>query len=194
MNAVPTPYIWSYQPQLGIRSGASQDYSTRINWLGAGDQTVTKIRRLNDERNRILMEQSRLTDIPIYKPPAMAFFKHLDQVPKKQDNATLSVGIPTTPYFPTLKASGLTLNENSGKLIPALPSEGTFQLAGGNESDDEMLINDRQVLEQSLDPQRFLRHLAPEIYFHPFSGAPGDFPRQYIFNFNFDKNAVDGYN
>lgn len=61
---IPTPYMWSYQPQMGLAAGASQDYSTRMNWLSAGPSMISRVNGVRSHRNQILLEQAAVTSTP----------------------------------------------------------------------------------------------------------------------------------
>lgn len=61
---IPTPYMWSYQPQMGLAAGASQDYSSRMNWLSAGPHMIGRVNGIRATRNQILLEQAALTSTP----------------------------------------------------------------------------------------------------------------------------------
>lgn len=68
---IPTPYVWTFQPQSGHAAGASQDYSTRINWLSAGQSMISKVNGLRELRNQILTQQAAITETPrvVKNPP-----------------------------------------------------------------------------------------------------------------------------
>lgn len=70
-KVVPTPYMWAFQPQMGAAAGASQDYSTQMNWMSAGPSMINAVRNIRDQRNRILMSQALLTETPrpVANPP-----------------------------------------------------------------------------------------------------------------------------
>lgn len=61
---IPTPYVWTLQPQVGAAAGASQDYSTRMNWLSAGNKMINRVNSIRDDRNQILVRQAALTETP----------------------------------------------------------------------------------------------------------------------------------
>ncbi|RDT70886.1 hypothetical protein DW287_08955, partial [Haemophilus influenzae] len=61
---IPTPYMWSYQPQMGLAAGASQDYSTRMNWLSAGPHMISQVNDIRTHRNQILVKQAAITTTP----------------------------------------------------------------------------------------------------------------------------------
>lgn len=61
---IPTPYVWTLQPQVGAAAGASQDYSTRMNWLSAGNKMISRVNDIRDERNQILVRQAAITETP----------------------------------------------------------------------------------------------------------------------------------
>lgn len=63
--------MWAFQPQMGAAAGASQDYSTQMNWLSAGPSMIDRVRDIREERNRILMTQALVTETPrpVPNPP-----------------------------------------------------------------------------------------------------------------------------
>ncbi|ALE30370.1 pVIII [Simian adenovirus 13] len=61
---IPTPYMWSYQPQMGLAAGAAQDYSTKMNWLSAGPHMIAQVNGIRAHRNQLLLEQAALTTTP----------------------------------------------------------------------------------------------------------------------------------
>ncbi len=69
---IPTPYMWSFQPQMGLAAGAAQDYSSRMNWLSAGPHMISKVNGIRAQRNQILLEQAALTATPRHQlnPPS----------------------------------------------------------------------------------------------------------------------------
>lgn len=156
---IPTPYMWSFQPQMGQAAGASQDYSTRMNWLSAGPAMINQVNRIRDTRNRILMSQARLTETPrlVMNPPVWPAALLPQEapppltlaLPRNQDldlamtnsGAQLAGGrrlcpappIPTSIRGGSLLGRGITLSED----IPTasvLRPDGIFQLGGGSRS------------------------------------------------------------
>lgn len=61
---IPTPYMWSYQPQMGLAAGAAQDYSSKMNWLSAGPHMIARVNGIRARRNQILLEQAAITATP----------------------------------------------------------------------------------------------------------------------------------
>lgn len=70
-KVVPSPYVWTPQPQRGTAAGASQDYSTKMNWLSAGPAMVQRVNGLREARNQILMQQALRDETarPVLNPP-----------------------------------------------------------------------------------------------------------------------------
>lgn len=70
-KVVPSPYVWTPQPQRGTAAGASQDYSTKMNWLSAGPAMVQRVNGLREARNAILMQQALRDETarPVLNPP-----------------------------------------------------------------------------------------------------------------------------
>ena len=82
-KVVPSPYVWTPQPQRGTAAGASQDYSTKMNWLSAGPAMVQRVNGLREARNAILMQQALRDETarPVLNPPvwpASAIWKSPD--------------------------------------------------------------------------------------------------------------------
>lgn len=61
---IPTPYMWSFQPQMGLAAGAAQDYSTKMNWLSAGPHMISQVNGIRARRNQMLLQQAALTATP----------------------------------------------------------------------------------------------------------------------------------
>lgn len=144
---IPTPYLWSYQPQVGQAAGASQDYSTRINWLSAGPQMINQVNQIRDLRNRILMTQKAITETPrpLMNPPSwpaellpqegqppITFSlprNELLEIAISNSGAQLAGGFRSCG----LSGTGVQLNE----FVPSASSlrpDGVFQLGGGSRS------------------------------------------------------------
>lgn len=156
---IPTPYMWSFQPQSGHAAGASQDYSTRMNWLSAGPSMINQVNEIRDLRNKILVTQAKITETPraIMNPPVWP----ADLLPQERpppltvalprnesaeiamtnSGAQLAGGrraLPATPMWVGIRGAdllgrGITLSED----IPTasvLRPDGIFQLAGGSRS------------------------------------------------------------
>lgn len=70
-KVVPSPYMWTPQPQRGTAAGASQDYSTRMNTMSAGPRLNALTNGIRATRNSILMNQAMYTETPrpVMNPP-----------------------------------------------------------------------------------------------------------------------------
>ncbi|AWO77115.1 pVIII [Tree shrew adenovirus 1] len=155
---IPTPYVWTFQPQMGAAAGASQDYGTKMNWLSAGPSMIHRVNNIREARNRILLRQAALTETPrtVMNPPnwPSALLYHdvapPTSVPLPRNErleiamtnhgAQLAGGghtsLPEGLKRELLFGSGIQLNEQ----LPVRPygaavrADGTFQLAGGSRS------------------------------------------------------------
>nr|WUR07979.1 pVIII [Rhesus adenovirus 68] len=108
---IPTPYMWSYQPQMGLAAGAAQDYSSKMNWLSAGPHMISRVNGIRAHRNQILLEQAAITATPRRQlnPPSWPAAQVYQEIPR-----------PTTVLLPR-DAEAEVLMTNSG-----------VQLAGGS--------------------------------------------------------------
>ncbi|AAX19414.1 pVIII [Rhesus adenovirus 59] len=108
---IPTPYMWSYQPQMGLAAGAAQDYSSKMNWLSAGPHMISRVNGIRAHRNQILLEQAAITATPRRQlnPPSWPAAQVYQENPR-----------PTTVLLPR-DAEAEVLMTNSG-----------VQLAGGS--------------------------------------------------------------
>lgn len=156
-KVIPTPYMWSYQPQSGHAAGASQDYSTRMNWLSAGPSMIGKVNGIRELRNQLLMRQAAITETPrvIKNPPTWPaqLLPQEWQPPKIIElprNESLEVGMTNSGvqlagggrvYGPGsshwagirtagLRGSGIQLNDEVVSARSLRP-DGIFQIAGG---------------------------------------------------------------
>lgn len=68
---LPTPYVWAPQPQRGTAAGASQDYSTRMNWMSAGPTMIAQVNRVREARNAVLQREALQWETPraVLNPP-----------------------------------------------------------------------------------------------------------------------------
>lgn len=158
-KTIPTPYMWSYQPQSGRAAGAAQDYSTRLNWFGAGPGMIAQVYGLREEQNRILMTQAEITETPrrVLNPPtwpAHLLPQNLNppvtiELPRNESlentwsnsGAQLAGGY-RVPVVPPIRGSirggeffggAIELNEKVGISLRPRP-DGLFQLGGGSRS------------------------------------------------------------
>uniref|UniRef100_A0AAU6S547 Pre-hexon-linking protein VIII n=1 Tax=Pipistrellus pipistrellus adenovirus TaxID=3140007 RepID=A0AAU6S547_9ADEN len=156
-KVIPTPYMWSYQPQSGHAAGASQDYSTRMNWLSAGPSMISRVNGVRALRNDILIRQAAITETPrwIANPPTWpaSLLPQNGGPPKVIElprNESLEVGMTNSGaqlagggrvYGPgpshwggirhrALRGSGITLSEDQVSARHLRP-DGIFQIAGG---------------------------------------------------------------
>ncbi|AKC34856.1 pVIII [Skunk adenovirus 1] len=217
---IPTPYMWSFQPQLGNAAGAAQDYSTQMNWFSAGPSMINQVYKIRDLRNRILMTQAEITETPrsIMNPPIWPASMVAQPEPTPEtvalprnyslENSMTNSGMqlaggarlcPDPPYCFPINGRGITLSED----IPSvswLRPDGVFQLGGGGRSS----FNPTQAyltLQQGSSVPRsggigavqFVQEFVPQVYFNPFSGPPDTFPDQFIPNYDIVTNSVDGY-
>lgn len=212
--------MWSFQPQSGHAAGASQDYSTQMNWFSAGPSMISQVYQIRDLRNKLLLTQAQLTETPrtIMDPPVWPAPMVAQEVPPPEtialprnyslENALTNSGVQLAggrrlctqvPAYCSIKGRGITLSED----IPSaslLRPDGVFQLGGGSRSS----FNPTQAfltLQQASSAPRsggigavqFVREFVPEVYFNPFSGPPDTFPDQFIPNYDIVTNSVDGY-
>lgn len=161
---IPTPYMWSFQPQSGRAAGASQDYSTRMHWLlSAGPSMISRVNGISDLQNQILMRQAAITETPRVQrnPPnwPAQLLPQLGQTPvtlvlprNEMLETVLSNhgvqlagggrpfrGYPYAPLTKCIKTSGLNggavqTGEDSELSASLLRPDGIFQLAGGGTS------------------------------------------------------------
>ncbi|AIE89168.1 L4 pVIII 25 kDa protein [Human adenovirus 55] len=152
---IPTPYMWSYQPQMGLAAGASQDYSTRMNWLSAGPSMISRVNDIRAYRNQILLEQSALTTTPrqhlnprnwpaalVYQEspaPTTVLLPRDAQAEVQMTNAgaQLAGGSTLCRHKPrhnikrlVIRGRGIQLNDESVSSPLGLRPDGIFQIAG----------------------------------------------------------------
>ncbi|AAA42432.1 pVIII [Murine mastadenovirus A] len=213
--SAPSPYVWTFQPQRGTAAGASQDYSTRINWLSAGPELRGKVVQLNEARNAILMKEQesvptpRAEANPSFWPAALIF------QPRPQ-------AIPVHPAHPDTFDAALTSNgaqlaggawinykngsvryeaplqlaeEQVGGPLNAFAIKHQLQLAGGalSASMSEMSGAPRIPRSGGIGSWQFSREFPPTVYLNPFSGSPDTFPHQFLSNYDSFSHTVDGY-
>ncbi|WET32002.1 protein VIII precursor [Canine adenovirus 2] len=219
---IPTPYMWSYQPQTGHAAGASQDYSTQMNWFSAGPSMISQVYGIRDLRNKVLITQAEITKTPrtIMDPPiwpdAMLVQEaappktvtlprnHTLEQAMTNSGAQLAGGRQLCPSqigikSPVLAGTGIQLSED----IPSaswIRPDGIFQLGGGSRSSFSPTQAFLTLQQASSTPRaggvgtyQFVREFVPEVYLNPFSGPPDTFPDQFIPNYDIVTNSVDGY-
>lgn len=220
---IPTPYVWTYQPQSGRAAGASQDYSTRINWLSAGPHMISQVNDIRDQRNQILLRQAAITETPrvITNPPrwpASMLIQPSDppislELPR---NEMLEVGMANSGmqlagggsrihhaqrWINSSHFGGLGIQLNSD--IPSastLRPDGVFQLGGGGRSsfnpvDTFLTLQTSSSVPRSggLGSRQFVEEFVPTVYFYPYSGPPDTFPDAFMRNYDVVTNSIDGY-
>lgn len=219
---IPTPYVWTFQPQMGAVAGASQDYSTRMHWLSAGPRMIDAVNNIRDTQNRILMTQNALTATPrnlidprVWPPhllrqpsvkPTTLEFPRNEILEKHLTSSGMQLGgggwEPPDIYAAGLQGSGIQLNElpTSGLSASTLRPDGLFQLGGGGRSSFNPLQTDiafqalpSQPRHGGLGSRQFIREFAPTVYLNPFSGPPDSYPDQFISNYNIQSHSVNGY-
>lgn len=228
---IPTPYMWSYQPQMGLAAGASQDYSTKMNWLSAGPHMISRVNNIRAHRNQLLLEQAALTATPrnnlnppswpaslVYQetpPPTNVLLPRDAQAEVQMTNlgAQLAGGArfryrvhPTAPYVrPGIKkviirGKGVQLNDETVNSSLGLRPDGVFQLAGSGRSSFTprqayltLQSSASQPRSGGIGPLQFVEEFVPSVYFQPFSGSPGQYPDEFIPNFDAVSDSVDGY-
>nr|AAC40820.1 hexon-associated structural protein pVIII precursor [Bovine adenovirus 1] len=216
---IPTPYVWTFQPQLG-GCGASQDYSTRMNWLSAGPSMINQVNSVRADRNRILLRQAAVSETPrlVRNPPtwpAQYLFQPIGapqtfELPRNESlevamsNSGMQLaggGRRTKDIKPEdIVGRGLELNSD----IPSasfLRPDGVFQLAGGSRSSFNpglstlLTVQPASSLPRSggIGEVQFVHEFVPSVYFQPFSGPPGTYPDEFIYNYDIVSDSVDGY-
>lgn len=172
---IPTPYVWTFQPQMGAAAGASQDYSTRMNWLSAGNKMIQQVNDIRDARNQILIKQAAITetprsvmnprtwpapliDNPVRPPMAVALPDNerlerqmVDHGMQLAGGGGLFLDVPLPP--PTVSVvSGAGLQLNEGLPVPPpyrVRSDGLFQLAGGSRAPPDLSTRHLLALQTS---------------------------------------------
>lgn len=218
---IPTPYVWSYQPQMGVAAGASQDYSTKMNWLSAGNSMIHHVNGIRNLRNQILMRQARVSATPRaevnprnwparflihpYAPPMTVELPRNDKAEVDMTNSGLQLaGGGVKRYLAGIKpqtcsGAGIQLHEE----VPSaslLRPDGLFQLAGGSRSSFSPVQRYLAVQTASAAPRsggigskQFVQEFVPAVYINPFSGTPGTYPDAFISNYDYITDSVDGY-
>lgn len=180
---IPTPYVWTQQPQMGTAAGAAQDYSTRMNWLSAGPRMIQHVNLLRETRNQLLMRQAALTETPRTVMNPRVWPASMIEAPVRRP---MTVALPENELLEErmtnegmqlagggrwparqnvhrliMQGQGLQLNEQLPRSRPyRLRSDGMFQLAGGS-----------RVLPSSLSRRNVLAiSTAPSV---PRSGGIG---------------------
>lgn len=218
---IPTPYMWTFQPQLGQAAGASQDYSTRMNWLSAGPGMINQVNTIRAERNDILLHQAAVSETPrlVRNPPnwpAQYLFQPLGEprtfeLPRNEilEAAMTNSGMQlagggarrTKDIRPEdLVGRGIQLNSDQPSASWLRP-DGVFQLAGGSRSSFNPGINTLLTLQPTstlprsggIGAVQFVHEFVPSVYFQPFSGPPGTYPDEFIYNYDIVTDSVDGY-
>ena len=156
---IPTPYMWSYQPQMGLAAGAAQDYSTRMNWLSAGPGMNSRVNDIRAHRNQILLKQSALTATPRnhLNPrnwPATLVYQEIPQpttvllprdaqaeVQLTNSGVQLAGGATLCRHHPpqgikrlVIRGRGTQLNDEVVSSSLGLRPDGVFQIAGSGRS------------------------------------------------------------
>lgn len=218
---IPTPYMWTFQPQLGQAAGASQDYSTRMNWLSAGPSMINRVEDIREQRNNILLQQAAITETPriVRNPPhwpAAHLLQHVGaphtfELPRNElleiamTNSGMQLagggGHRTKDIRPEdLKGRGIQLHSDLPSASRLRP-DGVFQLAGGSRSSFNPGVNTLLTFQPAstlprsggIGTLQFVEEFVPSVYFQPFSGPPGTYPDEFIYNYDVVTDSVDGY-
>ncbi|AMB43037.1 pVIII [Bat mastadenovirus WIV13] len=205
---IPTPYVWTFQPQMGVAAGASQDYSTQMNWLSAGNNMSQKVFALRNQRNNILEKQAIITETPrlLPNPPRWPARKidHSLKIP------TL-VNLPRNQFLETymsnsgmqLAGGGITggsIQLNNEYVGMPIRSDGVMQLAGGG-SHSLTPLNAYLLLQSAssmprnggIGSNQFVKEFVPTVYYNPYSSSPASFPDQFISNYDVISDSVAEY-
>ncbi|ACJ14523.1 pVIII [Murine adenovirus 3] len=216
--SAPSPYMWTFQPQRGTAAGASQDYSTRLNWLSAGPSLRGKVIEVNQARNSILLNQQEAVPTPrrdINPPswPASLIFhprpKPIAVLPAHPDsfdpNVTLEGAQLAGGAWVRYKSGNevrytapIQLAEEPTSRTPtayALAQE--LQLAGGATATPplmgELAGAPRVPRSGGIGSWQFTQEFPPTVYLNPYSGAPDTFPHQFLSNYDSVSQSVNGY-
>ncbi|SMG83455.1 pVIII [Bottlenose dolphin adenovirus 1] len=215
---IPTPYMWSYQPQSGNAAGASQDYSARMNTLSAGPSMINKVNAINNLRNDILMTQALITETPrsarnprvwpahqLIQPSVTQTFVTLPRDPSLQLSLTNSGvqlaggGAKRFPiYYRDFVGHGIQL-AGEHPSVSHLRADGIFQLAGGQQGfqprDTILKLQASSSLPRSggVGSKQFVAEFVPSVYLNPFSGPPSTFPDEFISNYDLTTETIAGY-
>lgn len=212
---IPTPYVWTFQPQMGATAGASQDYSTRMNWFSAGPDMINDVNNIRDTQNRILMTQSAVTATPRNLIDPRTWPSQLLKQPRVN---------PTLLEFPRnevleqhLTSEGAQIAGGGRTPVPfkgatagayfsppltasCLRPDGVFQLGGGGRSSFNPVRADAAFHALPSRPRhggvgslQFIEEFAPTVYLNPFAGPPDSYPDQFIAHYNVYSNSVSGY-
>ena len=210
---IPTPYVWTYQPQMGAAAGAAQDYSTRMNWLSAGNRMIQRVNDIRDMRNQVLLRQAAITETPrnVMNPrhwPAalingQVYYPMTVTLPDNEilEQRMTNEGMQLAGGC--MKGHGLQLNEQLPLARPyRLRSDGLFQLAGGSRVPTS-LLSAKDVLALQTAPsvprsggigsRQFVQEFVPSVYLNPYSGNPDTYPDEFMPNYDLLSGSVDGY-
>lgn len=218
---IPTPYMWSYQPQSGRAAGASVDYSTRMNWLSAGPSMIGQVNDIRHTRNQILIRQALISETPrpvqnppswparllpqMTQPPTHLHLPRNEILEGRLTDAGMQLAgggalAPRDLYALTVRGRGIQLNEDLPFSASTLRPDGIFQLGGGgrssfNPTEAYLTLQNSSSLPRSggIGSDQFVREFVPTVYINPFSGPPGTYPDQFISNYNILTDSVAGY-
>lgn len=210
---IPTPYVWTFQPQSGRAAGASQDYSTQMNWLSAGPGMIQSVNQVRDVRNGILLRQGAVTETPrpIANPSSWPAFALMQpnrplegvQLPRDEPMEKLvsnqGMQIAGGGCFEPLYGDGFQMPDIPRQL--GVRSDGIFQLAGGGPAfvtphRPYLIFETEQAVARygGVGQRQFLQEFPPSVYLYPFSaGKPGAFPSQFIHHYDVVTDTVDNY-
>lgn len=209
---IPTPYVWSFNPQMGTAAGASQDYSTKMNWMSAGNHMIQQVNDIRDSRNQILLRQGAITEtsrnvinpptwpstllIQPNLPPTTLELPRNHRLEQAMTHSGMQLAGGKLPYV----GFGIQMNDSAVPTLKLRP-DGIFQLAGGSRSSFNpdtaryLALQSQPTVARSggMGSWQFTREFVPAVYLNPFSGQPNSYPDEFIFNYDLIANSVDGY-
>lgn len=205
MQKVPSPYIWTYQPQFGTAAGASQDYGTKFNWLHAGNSMIQHVFDLRNNRNDILQKQAALTQTarPLMNPPHWP--AELITQPTSTDNIVCLREKNMFQRIPdngmqfaggAIKGQGMQLNDEQFHFKPnSYSNDALFQLAGGCASKNCFILDNAPRIARSggIGSKQFIEEFVPSVILEPFAGPSYTFPYETIYHYDVISDSVDDY-
>lgn len=202
--------MWTFQPQIGAAAGASQDYSTKMNWFSAGPRMIQEVNNIRDERNRLLIKHSKITSTPRNVLNPRYWPSHLLSQPNTMPT---SVRLPRNDIIEkTLTTNGAQIAggayaDMAGDIYSQLRSsprslalrpDGIFQIGGGSSLNPTETILGLQIHSTrprsgGIGSRQFVSEFIPTVYINPFSGPPDTYPDDFLPNYDNVDNTIAGY-
>ncbi|AXE75637.1 pVIII [Egyptian fruit bat adenovirus] len=193
---------------MGVAAGASQDYSTQMNWLSAGNRMISKVFAIRDKSNNILQNQAVITETPrvvqnppIWQPQAIQRPMHYSTILKVPRNQALEKFMSNSGM--QLAGGGLTGGSLQLAEVPPvgmpIRSDGVCQLAGGSADITPghayLLLQSSSTVPRAggIGADQFVQEFVPSVYCNPFAGPPSSFPDQFIHNYDIVSDSVAEY-